>query len=52
MKKFFAFLLCFGLVCTMGAGLVGCGDSKKKDTPPAKDKDAKDKDKDKDKDKK
>ena len=24
MKKFFAMLLCFGLVCGMSAGLVGC----------------------------
>jgi hypothetical protein len=28
-KKFFAFMLCFSLVCAMGTGLVGCG----KETP-------------------
>ena len=30
MKKLFAMLLCFGLVCGMSAGLVGCDKGEKK----------------------
>ena len=54
MKKLLAFMLCFGLVCSMGAGLIGCTDKGKPAPAPAKDKDKdkeKDKEKDKDKDK-